>query len=105
MILLENIENGYLYSNILLKLYLRSLKNEGKLEYNEKIPYNSQMISKLVRHNVDVVESAIDKFIQLGLIDKYEIRDLWQHKIIGKGNKWKGTVQVHETKLFRLKKI
>ena len=39
------------------------------------------------------------------LIDKYEIRDLWQHKIIGKGNKWKGTVQVHETKLFRLKKI
>ena len=72
MILLENIENGYLYSNILLKLYLRSLKNEGKLEYNEKIPYNSQMISKLVRHNVDVVESAITKFIQLGLIDKLD---------------------------------
>jgi len=53
-------------------------------------------------------ESAKDfnlSFTELGLIDKYEIRDLWQHKIIGKGNKWKGTVQVHETKLFRLKKI
>ena len=53
-------------------------------------------------------ESAKDfnlSFTELGLMDKYEIRDLWLHKFIGKGNKWKGTVQVHETKLFRLKKI
>ena len=45
------------------------------------------------------------KFIEIGLPDKYEIRDVWQHKVISKGNKWKGTVQSHETKVFRLKKI
>ena len=29
MIILESMPDGYIYSNILLKLYLRSLKNEG----------------------------------------------------------------------------
>jgi alpha-galactosidase len=44
-------------------------------------------------------------FAELGLNDAYEIKDLWQHKVIGKGKKWNGKVQPHETKLFRLKKI
>ncbi|HBK5231260.1 TPA: phage replisome organizer N-terminal domain-containing protein, partial [Enterococcus faecium] len=30
MVLLESMPDGYIYSNILLKLYLRSLKHEGK---------------------------------------------------------------------------
>ncbi len=44
-------------------------------------------------------------FAELGLNDKYEVRDLWQHKVIGKAKKWKGQVQSHETKMFRLKKV
>jgi alpha-galactosidase len=44
-------------------------------------------------------------FAELGLNENFEIRDLWQHKVIGKGKKWNGKVQAHETKLFRLKKI
>ena len=38
--ILESMKDGYLYSNILLKLYLRSLKNDGKLVVNERIQYN-----------------------------------------------------------------
>lgn len=45
-------------------------------------------------------------FSDLGLDGKYETRDLWQHKVIGKSEKnWKGKIVSHETKLFRLKKI
>lgn len=43
-------------------------------------------------------------FSDYGLKSKYEIRDLWQHQQIGKGKKWKGVIESHETKLFRLKK-
>ena len=43
MILLENMKDGYLYSNILLKLYLRSLKDSGRLMLNNVIPYNAQI--------------------------------------------------------------
>lgn len=49
-------------------------------------------------------------FNELGLKDQYEIRDLWQHKAIEKNKRnrssdWKGSIQSHETKVFRLMKI
>lgn len=67
--ILENMENGYLYSNILLKLYLKALKNEGKLTFNEFIPYDIKMLATITGHNVDVVEKAIKVFKAMGLID------------------------------------
>jgi len=53
----------------------------------------------------DATQASTINFSDLGLKDKYEIRDLWQHKIIGKSKTWKGNVDSHETKMFRLKKI
>ena len=38
IVLLESMQDGILYSNILLKLYLKSLKNSGKLQLDENIP-------------------------------------------------------------------
>ena len=69
MIILESMENGYLYSNILMKMYLRSLKTDGRLMLNDRIPYNSQMLSKIVGHNKDIVEKAIQVFKELDLIE------------------------------------
>ena len=71
MIILENMDNqeGIVYSNILLKLYLRSLKNEGRLMFNDRIPFNSQMLATIVRHPVGVVEKALKAFIDLGLVE------------------------------------
>jgi predicted phage replisome organizer len=66
--LLESIENGYLYSNILLKMYLRSLKNEGRLMFKENIPYNFKMLAAITGHNIDVVKRAIEIFIEFGLV-------------------------------------
>ena len=45
IVLLESMQDGILYSNILLKLYLKSLKNGGKLQLDENIPYTAQMIA------------------------------------------------------------
>jgi alpha-galactosidase len=50
-------------------------------------------------------ENVSVSFPELGLNDKYAIRDLWQHKMVGRGRKWKGNVQSHETKMLRLSKI
>ena len=68
-ILLESMPDGYLYSNILLKLYLRSLKNGGKLMFNDLIPYNSQMLASVTRHQVGTVEKALRIFEQMGIIE------------------------------------
>lgn len=69
MKLLESMDNGYIYSNILMKMYLLSLKNGGKLMYKDKIPYNSKMLSTILNHNVDILERAINIFKELNLIE------------------------------------
>ena len=69
LIVLESMEDGYKYSNILLKLYLRSLKNNGKLMFNDRIPFNSQMLSSVTKHSIGDIERAINIFKELNLID------------------------------------
>jgi alpha-galactosidase len=53
----------------------------------------------------ETTQNSKISFAELGLDESYEIKDLWEHKVIGKGKKWNGKVMPHETKLFRLKKI
>lgn len=69
MQLLESIQDGYLYSNILLKLYLISLKDEGRLMLKGVIPYNTQMLATLTKHSVGTIEKALTIFKQLQLIE------------------------------------
>lgn len=61
-------------------------------------------IAIAVLNKADTEQTADISFVDLGLTDKYNVRDLWQHKQITKGKKWKGKVAAHETKLFRLSK-
>lgn len=58
-----------------------------------------------VLNKSSVIQDAKVNFLELGLEGKYQLKDLWQHKIIGTANKWNGKVISHETKVFRLKKI
>jgi predicted phage replisome organizer len=67
--ILEAMPDGYLYSNILLKLYLKSLKFSGKLMFNERIPYNPTVLATITRHNVGTIEKALQIFKELGLIE------------------------------------
>lgn len=69
MILLQNMQDGYLYSDILMKLYLRSLKNQGKLMFKDVIPYSPELLAQVVRHQVGTVKQALQIFQNLGLIE------------------------------------
>ena len=72
IVLLESMQDGVIYSNILLKLYLKSLKNGGKLQLDEHIPYTAQMIATLTRHQIGTVERALEIFRQLGLVEQLD---------------------------------
>ncbi len=75
--LLESLENGYLYSNILLKIYLKSLKNEGRLVFRENIPYNAKMLASIIGINEDIIEKSIKVFQQFGLITLLESGEIY----------------------------
>ena len=69
MILLQNMPDGYVYSDILMKLYLRSLKNNGKLMFKDVIPYTPAVLAQVVRHQIGTVEKALEIFQKLGLVE------------------------------------
>jgi predicted phage replisome organizer len=72
IIILENMPNGYVYSNILLKLYLKSLKRSGKLMLSDTIPYNADILAKVTRHDIKTIKQSLDIFKELGLIEIIE---------------------------------
>ncbi len=107
MIVLESMQDGYLYSNILMKLYLRSLKNEGKLMFNDRIPYNAEILAQVTRHKVGVVEKAIQIFQELDLIEILEngaifILDI--QNFIGQSSTEADRVRVYRNKIEAEKK-
>ena len=69
MVVLESMPDGLLYSNLLLKMYLMSLKNGGILMLNEHLPHTVQTIATFTRHQIGTVERAIKVFMEFGLVE------------------------------------
>ena len=72
IVLLESMPDGILYSNILLKLYLKSLKHDGKLQLDEGIPLTTPMLAALFRQQVGTIEHALKIFAELGLVERLD---------------------------------
>jgi len=71
LIAVESMPNGYLYSNILLKLYLLSLRGNGRIMAGT-IPYSPEMIARATGHDCETVNDAIAIFSDVGLIEKLD---------------------------------
>ena len=69
MKLLQGVKDGYMYSDILLKLYLQSLRQDGRLMYRGIIPYTPDMIATITHHQVGTVEKAMKILEQMGFIE------------------------------------
>lgn len=69
MVVLESMQDGLIYSNLLMKMYLMSLKNNGILMLNDHIPHTPQTIATFTRHQIGTVERALKVFIELGLVE------------------------------------
>ena len=69
MVILESMQDGLLYSNLLLKMYLMSLKHNGVLMLNDRLPHTPQTIATCTRHQIGTVERALKVFIEFGLVE------------------------------------
>jgi len=115
-------KSNVLLSKAQLEDYFRNLRSEAALVYLEalkqqslfKVKNDSWYVFTKQLADGDVAVSILNigttalkyelNFSEIGLPDKYEIRDVWKHKVVGNGKKWKGEILSHETKVFRLKK-
>ena len=69
MVILESMPDGLLYSNLLLKMYLMSLKSGGILMLNDFLPHTPQTIATYTRHQIGTVERGLKIFLQFGLVE------------------------------------
>ena len=60
IVLLEDMKDGILYSNILLKMYLKSLKNGGKLQLDEHMKHE-QIVFSVENAGVHIPENSIPR--------------------------------------------
>lgn len=99
--ILESMPNGIHYSNLLMKLYLKSLKYNGALRFNDYIPYDVSMIATITNLNIDVVRSGLSKLYEMKLIERMDDGTIYMMNIqsfIGKSSS-----EADRKKLFRAK--
>jgi predicted phage replisome organizer len=89
---LEALPNGYIYSLILIKLYVKSSKYNGQLKMTSTIPYdpeNIDILASVIRHDPDHVKEAIRAAQKLDIITILEGKELWindMQTMIGKSS-------------------
>lgn len=87
--IIESLPNGLEYSLILLKMYLKSLKRDGRLMVTDVIPYSPVTLSKVIGHNIDTVKNAIKVFEEFKLIEVLDNGAIYMNEIqslIGKSS-------------------
>lgn len=84
--IIEEMPNGKDYILFYLKLLLESVDHEGRLRFNDTIPYNEQMLSVITHTNIDIVRSAMRVFMDLQLVDILDDQTIYMtevNKLVG----------------------
>ena len=81
MVILEAMPNGKEYSLFYLKLMLESLDHEGRLRFNDQIPYDENMLAAVTNTNIDVVRSAIRVLQQLELLEILDDQTIYMTEV------------------------
>ncbi|NCC61606.1 MAG: phage replisome organizer [Verrucomicrobiae bacterium] len=81
---LESMKNGHTYSLIIIKLYLKSAKTDGKLMMTPTIPYHPNkvdILASVIGHDPAHVREAIKAGLELELITIVDGREIWMTDI------------------------
>ena len=78
---IEDMPNGKDYVLFYLKLMLESVDHEGALRFSDTIPYSETMLASVTRTNVDIVRSALNLFIELGMVEVFDDKTLFMKEV------------------------
>ncbi len=105
---IESLTNGYIYSNILLKLYLKAIKYDGRLMITESIPYdpnNLEPLAKVIGHDPSHVCDAINLAVDFKLIKVIDMKEMYITDIqnfIGHSSTEADRIRAYRSKLKQL---
>ena len=81
---LESVNNGHIYSLIIVKLYLKATKYGGQLRMTESIPYDPtkiDILANVLNHDIAHVKEAIRVASELGIITILDDGQMWMAEI------------------------
>jgi predicted phage replisome organizer len=100
--IIESMENGKDYLLFYLKLLLESVDHEGLLRFSDTIPYEDKMLAVITNTNIDIVKTAMELFIQLGIIEIFDDRTIYMsevQKMLGAETYWAERKRIQRGKL------
>ena len=106
MIYFDSIENGDKYIVIWMKILLKCLKDKddeeyGFLRFNDKLPYNDELLSKVLRCDLDNLRVAMKYFQDLGMVQIMDDKTIYiesVQKMIGKESDSAERMRLHRAK-------
>lgn len=108
MKILESQQNGVIYQNLYLKMCLLSVKSGGALLFKDAIPYDVNMLSSVLRVNIDTVKTGIEIFSKLELIEIIDDKTIYMtdiQSLIGQSSSEGERKKLYRSKIKRIKKI
>lgn len=79
--IIEDMPNGKDYILFYVKLLCESVDHDGRLRFNEEIPYNEEMLATITRTNIDTVRSAIKIFTQLQMMEMLDDGTIFMREV------------------------
>ena len=89
IVFIEDMKDGDKYIVVLLKLYLLSLKDDGRLSFKKLIPYDTKMLATITRKSENFIKKSIKLFQKYELIDVLDSGIIYMNDIqsfIGKSS-------------------
>lgn len=99
--IIEDMPNGKDYILFYVKLLCESVDHDGRLRFNEEIPYNEEMLATITRTNVDIVRSAVKVFSSLQMMEILDDGTIYMRevqKMLGCESYWAERSRVYRAK-------
>lgn len=79
--ILEAFPNGKEVLLLYIKLLCESVDHDGRLRFSDEIPYTAPMLAAVTRTNPEIVESAMEIFREIGLLEVLEDGTIYMTKV------------------------
>ncbi len=90
---IEGMENGGSYLVVWLKMLTRAIQADpvGRLRFRPEIPYNDKLLADVLHADIDILRSAMQIFVKLGMVSILEDKTIWiesAKELVGSETRW-----------------
>ena len=82
---------GDRYVLFYVKLLVESVDHDGCLRFSEAIPYTNRMLASATKTDIQIVNEAMELFVELGLVEILEDKTIYMTnigKMVGSETSW-----------------